>query len=143
MSVSRKRDALFAAVAVFNYDGTATMMTDVVSAPATSTHTVEATTSPGKQIPLFQVDTLLSDCTENKNFKALVSVMPKLGSVSGATQEVVAQYPPTSPLAACNGLKHRQLMIFYSAPDTGSDTLTIHARIGGEVVDLVYVIKSN
>ena len=140
--MSRRRDALFAVAVLFNYDGTATMVRDVVAPPPTRIQPVETTTSPGKQLPLIQFDVLLPDCTENKNFKALVSVMPTLGSVTAATQDVVAQYPAGNKLAACNGQKHRQLVIFYSAPDTGSDTLTIRAGIGGEVVELVYSIKS-
>ena len=143
MSANRKRESLFAVAILFNYDGTATLKEDVVATPAARAQSVEVPTSPGKQVPLIQFDTLLPDCSENKDFKALVSVMPKLGSVSAAMQDVVAQYPPGSRLAACSGQKHRQLVIFYSAPDTGSDTLTIRASIGGEVVDLVYAIKSH
>ncbi len=139
MSVS---NALLAVAIIFNYDGSATMMKDVNTQPAVRTQSVEATTSPGAQVPLMQFDLLLPDCTENKAFKALVTVLPKLGSVSATTPDVVAQYPADSKLAACNGQKHRQLMIFYSAPDTGSDTLTIRANVGGEVADVVYDIKS-
>lgn len=135
--------ALLAVAILFNYDGTATMMKDVSAPPAVRTQTVDFSTAPGKQQPLIQFDTLLPDCTENKDFHAMVSALPKLGSVSAGLQEVVAQYPANSKLAACNGQKHRQLVIFYSAPDTGSDSLTIRASIGGEVVDVIYSIKSN
>ena len=135
------RSALFAVSIVFNYDGTATVMKDVVAAPATRTQTIPYTIKAGAQAPLAQFDTMLPDCSENKNFKALVTVMPKTGSVTGTTQQVIAQYDPATPQAACNGRPHQQLLILYSNKNPGADSVTIRAGIGKEVVDLVFDIR--
>jgi hypothetical protein len=136
------RSALFAVSIVFNYDGTATVMTDVVAAPATRTQTIPFQIAAGGQAVLAQFDTLLPDCSENKDFKALVTVMPKLGSLSGTTQQVVAQYDPATPQADCNGRQHQQVIILYANKNAGADSVTIRAGIGREVVDLVFDIRS-
>jgi hypothetical protein len=136
------RSALFAVSIVFNYDGTTTVMKDVSAVPATRTQTIPFKLAAGAQAPLAQFDTLLPDCSENKNFKALVTVMPKTGSLSATTQQVVAQYDPSTPQAACNGRQHQQLIILYSKKGAEADSLTIRAGIGKEVVDLVFDIRS-
>lgn len=135
------RSALFAVSIVFNFDGTATVMKDVVAAPATRTQVIPYKIAVGAEGPLAQFDTLLPDCSENKNFKALVMVMPKTGSVTATTQQVVAQYEPSTPQAACNGRQHQQLVILYSNKNAGADNVTIRAGIGKEVVDLVFDIR--
>ena len=142
MSANKTNGALFAALLVFSHDGAMTMMTDVDAVPATRTQTVFFRTIQGTPSRLAQFDTLLPDCSENRNFKALVTVMPKSGSLSAITEEVVANYPPTAPQAACNGQKHRQLVILYTAKDVGADNVTIRAGLGKEVVDLVFDIKA-
>jgi hypothetical protein len=68
--------------------------------------------------------------------------MPKLGSLSGTTQQVVAQYDPATPQAACNGRQHQQVIILYANKNAGADSVTIRAGIGREVVDLVFDIRS-
>jgi hypothetical protein len=139
---ANKRGALFAAALVFSSDGTMTMMTDVDAVPATRTQHMSFQTAQGTPSRLAQFDTLLPDCTENKNFKALVTAMPKSGSLSAVTEEAVANYQPPTPQAACNGQKHRQLVILYTAKEIGADSVTIRAGLGKEVVDLVFDIKA-
>lgn len=145
MSVSsfapRSRNALFAVSVIFNYDGTATVMKDVVPAPATRTQTIQFQATQGEQAPLARFDMLLPDCTDNKNFKALVTVMPVNGSLSASAADTVANYQPPAPQAACNGQTHKQLVILYAAKNAGTDSVTIRAGSGKEVVDLVFQIK--
>lgn len=138
----RTRGTLFAASLVFSSDGNMTMMTDVSAVPATRTQAIAFRTTQGTPSRLAQFDTLLPDCSENKNFKALVTVMPHAGSLSAITEEVAADYRPPTPQAACNGQKHRQLVILYTAKDVGTDSVTIRAGLGKEVVDLVFDIKA-
>lgn len=142
MSANRQRGFLFAASLVFSSDGTMTMMTDVSAVPATRTQTTLFRTTQGTPSRLAQFDLLLPDCSENRNFRALVTSMPKTGSLSAITEEVVANYPPQMPQAACNGQKHRQLVILYTAKEIGTDSVTIRAGLGKEVVDLVFDIKA-
>ena len=142
MSANRRSGPLFAAFLLFGHDGTMTMMTDVSAVPATRTQTMLFRTTQGTPSRLAQFDMLLPDCSENKNFNALVTVMPKSGSLSATMEEVVANYPAQTPQAACNGQKHRQLVILYTAKDVGTDNLTIRAGLGKEVVDLVFDIKA-
>lgn len=142
MSANKARGGLFAAMLVFGPDGGMTMMTDVSAVPATRTQTTYFRTTQGTPSRLAQFDLLQADCSENRNFNALVTVMPKTGSLSATTEEVVANYPAKTPQAACNGQKHRQLVILYTAKDVGDDSVTIRAGLGKEVVDLVFDIRA-
>jgi hypothetical protein len=136
------KNALFAVSIVFNYDGTGTVMKDVEAVPATRIQTIPFKATQGEQAPLARFDMLLPDCTDNRNFKALVTVIPVNGSLSASTVDTVANYQPPAPQAACNGQTHKQLVILYAAKNAGEDSVTIRAGSGKEVVDLVFQIKA-
>ena len=129
----RSRGALFAVSLVFSSDGGMTLMKDVQAAPATRTQTIPFATTQGTPSRLVQFDTTLPDCSENIAFKALVTAMPKSGSLSATTEDGEA---------VCNGRKHRILVVLYTAKDVGEDHVTIRAGLGKEVVDLVFDIKA-